>query len=104
MQQHVHTSTGYMPSRSLQVCTQLATLIGLSVLSAPAPPTLTDASMRPNAGCTLHMQTPPTNFRRPVDLGNGVYVCGDHRDSATLDGAIKSGRRAADALVAVRGK
>lgn len=48
------------------------------------------------------VQTPPTDFRRPVDLGNGVYVCGDHRDSATLDGAFKSGRRAAEALGAAR--
>lgn len=27
-------------------------------------------------------------------------MCGDHRDTATLDGAIKSGRRAAEALIA----
>eukprot|EP00798_Chlamydomonas_sp_ICE-L_P027169 gene27169-2409_t len=43
-------------------------------------------------------QTPPTNFFRPVDLGGGILVCGDHRDSATLDGAIKSGIRAANAV------
>jgi hypothetical protein len=35
-----------------------------------------------------------------VSLGGGVFVCGDHRDSATLDGALKSGRRAAEALLA----
>ncbi|PNH10632.1 putative lysine-specific histone demethylase 1 [Tetrabaena socialis] len=45
-------------------------------------------------------QAPPTNFTRPVALGGGLFVCGDHRDSATLDGAIKSGRRAAEALLA----
>lgn len=44
-------------------------------------------------------QSPPTNFLRPVALGGGLFVCGDHRDSATLDGAIKSGRRAAEALL-----
>ncbi|KAG2448128.1 hypothetical protein HYH02_006713 [Chlamydomonas schloesseri] len=44
-------------------------------------------------------QAPPTDFFRPVALGGGVFVCGDHRDSATLDGAIKSGRRAAEALL-----
>ncbi|GLC46739.1 hypothetical protein PLESTB_001358300 [Pleodorina starrii] len=44
-------------------------------------------------------QAPPTNFSRPVALGGGVFVCGDHRDSATLDGAIRSGRRAAEALM-----
>ncbi len=47
-------------------------------------------------------QAPPTDFRRPVDLGGGLFVCGDHRDSATLDGAIKSGRRAAEALASRR--
>ena len=36
---------------------------------------------------------------RPVQLGGRLYVCGDHRDTATLDGAIKSGRRAAEALI-----
>ncbi|CAD7697726.1 unnamed protein product [Ostreobium quekettii] len=45
-------------------------------------------------------QAPPTNFSRPVSLGSGLYVCGDHRDSATFDGALKSGRRAAEALLA----
>ncbi|KAK9815902.1 hypothetical protein WJX72_011660 [[Myrmecia] bisecta] len=45
-------------------------------------------------------QAPPTNLQRPVQLGNGLYVCGDHRDSATLDGALKSGRRAAEAVLA----
>jgi len=34
-----------------------------------------------------------------VDLGNGLFVCGDHRDSATLDGALASGRRAAEAVL-----
>lgn len=48
-------------------------------------------------------QAPPTNFTRPVALGGGLFVCGDHRDSATLEGALVSGRRAADALVAAAG-
>jgi predicted NAD/FAD-dependent oxidoreductase len=36
---------------------------------------------------------------RPVRARPGVYVCGDHRDTATIDGALVSGRRAADALL-----
>ncbi|EFJ49392.1 hypothetical protein VOLCADRAFT_80651 [Volvox carteri f. nagariensis] len=44
-------------------------------------------------------QAPPTNFSRPVSLGGGVFVCGDHRDSATLEGALRSGRRAAEAVL-----
>ena len=31
-------------------------------------------------------QEPPTDLQRPVSLGGGVYVCGDHREAATLDG------------------
>lgn len=45
-------------------------------------------------------QAPPTNLSRPVSLGGGLYVCGDHRTTATLDGALKSGRQAAEAVLA----
>lgn len=40
---------------------------------------------------------------RPVRTGPGRYVCGDHRDNASIDGALTSGRRAAEALLADRG-
>ena len=46
------------------------------------------------------VQAPPTDFGRAVNLNNGLFVCGDHRDTATLDGALKSGRRAAEAVLA----
>jgi hypothetical protein len=42
----------------------------------------------------------PHHFRRPVSLGEGRYVCGDHRDSSSLQGAMASGRRAAAAVLA----
>lgn len=45
-------------------------------------------------------QTPPTNLMRSVRLSRGLYVCGDHREAATLDGALHSGLRAAEALLA----
>jgi hypothetical protein len=48
-------------------------------------------------------QNPPTNFNRAVSLGSGLYVCGDHRDSATFDAALRSGRRAAEALLQEQG-
>lgn len=35
-----------------------------------------------------------------MQLSEGLFVCGDHRESATLDGALKSGRRAAQAILA----
>uniref|UniRef100_A0ACD5WQD9 Uncharacterized protein n=1 Tax=Avena sativa TaxID=4498 RepID=A0ACD5WQD9_AVESA len=44
-------------------------------------------------------QTPPTMpAGRDPRVGDGVYVCGDHWCSATFDGAMVSGRRAAEAL------
>ena len=37
---------------------------------------------------------------RPVKLDDGLYVCGDHRDTASLNGAMASGWRAAQAMAA----
>ncbi len=42
---------------------------------------------------------PPHNFRRPVRVLAGLYVCGDHRDTSSVQGALISGRRAADAVL-----
>ncbi|MFB7663412.1 NAD(P)/FAD-dependent oxidoreductase [Kitasatospora sp. NPDC056138] len=42
---------------------------------------------------------PPHNFRRPVRLLAGLYACGDHRDTSTVQGALVSGRRAAQAVL-----
>ena len=36
---------------------------------------------------------------RPVKLADGLYVCGDHRDQASIQGALVSGRRAAEAIL-----
>lgn len=46
----------------------------------------------------LPAMLPPLNLRQPVDLGGGLYVAGDHRDTASIQGAIVSGRRAAAAV------
>lgn len=45
-------------------------------------------------------QAPPTDFYRPQGLGGGVWVVGDHRAAATLDGALRSGRTAAEDIIA----
>jgi phytoene dehydrogenase-like protein len=37
--------------------------------------------------------------QRPVRLRPGLYVCGDHRDNASINGALASGRRTADAVL-----
>ncbi|MCD9142058.1 NAD(P)/FAD-dependent oxidoreductase [Streptomyces albireticuli] len=41
----------------------------------------------------------PHDVRRPVRLLSGLYVCGDHRDTSTVQGALFSGRRAALAVL-----
>jgi phytoene dehydrogenase-like protein len=38
--------------------------------------------------------------QRPVRVRSGIYVCGDHRDNASINGAMLSGRRAAEAVLA----
>lgn len=40
------------------------------------------------------------NLQRPVQLGPGRFVCGDHRDTGSIQGALVSGRRTADAILA----
>lgn len=42
---------------------------------------------------------PPHDLRRPVRVLAGLYVCGDHRDTSTVQGALFSGRRAAEAIL-----
>lgn len=42
---------------------------------------------------------PPHDLRRQVRLLSGLYVCGDHRDTSTVQGALSSGRRAAYAIL-----
>ncbi|WP_249522369.1 NAD(P)/FAD-dependent oxidoreductase [Modestobacter marinus] len=43
--------------------------------------------------------TPPLQHRRPVDLGEGLFVCGDHRDTPSIQGAMASGARTARAVL-----
>jgi hypothetical protein len=45
------------------------------------------------------LQSPPFDPKRAVDLGGGLFVCGDHRDTASIQGAMFSGERTADAVV-----
>ncbi|MEU0205765.1 NAD(P)/FAD-dependent oxidoreductase [Streptomyces canus] len=41
----------------------------------------------------------PHDLRRPVRLLAGLYVCGDHRDTSTIQGALHSAHRAATAIL-----
>ncbi len=42
---------------------------------------------------------PPLLQGREVDLGDGVFVAGDHREAPGIAGAMRSGRRAASAVL-----
>ncbi|RFU22505.1 NAD(P)/FAD-dependent oxidoreductase [Geodermatophilus marinus] len=42
---------------------------------------------------------PPLTLRKPVDLGEGLFVCGDHRDTPSIQGAMASGARTARAVL-----
>ena len=41
---------------------------------------------------------PPLRARSEVSLGEGVFVCGDHRDTPSIQGALVSGNRTALAV------
>ncbi|WP_431044813.1 NAD(P)/FAD-dependent oxidoreductase [Streptomyces sp. P1-3] len=41
----------------------------------------------------------PHDLSRPVRLLSGLYVCGDHRDTSSVQGALFSGRRVARAVL-----
>lgn len=43
-------------------------------------------------------ETPETHLK----LGEGLYVCGDHRDSASINGAMRSGRLVAETILKER--
>ncbi len=45
-------------------------------------------------------QRPPFHPKQPVALGDGRFVCGDHRDTASTQGALYSGRRCGEAVIA----
>jgi len=45
------------------------------------------------------LQAPPLDPKQPVALGEGLFVCGDHRDTASIQGALFSGGRTARAAL-----
>ncbi|MBL7256251.1 NAD(P)/FAD-dependent oxidoreductase [Paractinoplanes lichenicola] len=44
-------------------------------------------------------RVPQLNLRKPVDLGEGLFVAGDHRDSPSIQGALAGGWRTAGAVL-----
>ena len=54
---------------------------------------------RHRVDAALPAMTPPLEVRvSRSTLGDGVFVCGDHRDTASIQGALVSGQRAAEAV------
>ncbi len=48
----------------------------------------------------LPVMPPPLLVRKQIRFGDGLYVCGDHRDTASIQGALVSGRRTAGVILA----
>lgn len=46
------------------------------------------------------VQQPPFSPKQAVSLSDGRFVCGDHRDTGSIQGAMYSGRRCGEAVVA----
>jgi len=45
------------------------------------------------------VQSPPFSPKQSVVVGDGRFVCGDHRDTGSIQGAMYSGRRTATAVL-----
>lgn len=90
-------------------------LVQASALVGPGRPTPSEPAMRRHAAellgaddfaawgsvarhevtHALPVQAAPLQVAQPVVLDDGVVVCGDHRDTASIQGALVSGHRAA---------
>lgn len=80
------------PTREADVRNQIARLHGIATGDLEHLTSVTVPGAQPAA-------LPPLQLRRPVALGGGLYVCGDHRDTPSIQGAMASGGRAARAVL-----
>ena len=62
-------------------------------------PTPWEVVARHDVRDALPAQPAPFSEQRPVEVGE-LLVCGDHRDTGSIQGALVSGQRAADAVLA----
>jgi glycine/D-amino acid oxidase-like deaminating enzyme len=81
-------------TRETAVRDEIARLHGVAAADLEHLTTVTVPGAQPAA-------LPPLQLRRPVDLGGGLFVCGDHRDTPSIQGAMASGARAARAVLRV---
>ncbi|MGY1813105.1 NAD(P)/FAD-dependent oxidoreductase [Blastococcus sp. SYSU D00820] len=85
-------SSSLAPTREDEIRDEVAELHGVVTADLAHLTTVTVPGAQPAA-------LPPLQLRRPVDLGNGLYVCGDHRDTPSIQGAMASGARTARAVL-----
>ena len=62
-----------------------------------------DLLVRHDVVRALPRAVPPLHLGRPAGVGGGVFVCGDHRETPSIQGALASGVRAADEVADVLG-
>jgi len=85
-------SSSLSPTIEAEVRDEVARAHGVAAADLDHLTTVTVPGAQPAA-------VPPLQLRRPVDLGDGLYVCGDHRDTPSIQGAMASGARAARAVL-----
>ena len=85
-------SSSLAPTREADVRAEVAALHGIGPGDLEHLTSVTVPQAQPAA-------LPPLRLRQPVDLGGGLYVAGDHRDTPSIQGAMASGARAARAVL-----
>ncbi len=85
-------SSTLAPTREADVREEVARAHGVATTDLDHLTSVTVPGAQPAA-------LPPLELRRPVDLGDGVFVCGDHRDTPSIQGAMASGARTARAVL-----
>jgi len=112
----VPATTGPVSAVAPEYAPPGATLVATLVLGVPDDPVTAERLVRGRLdrlyGTTEwdHLRTypiaralptmsAPHPLHRPVRLGHGRYVCGDHRATSSIQGALASGRRAARAIL-----
>lgn len=88
-------SSTLAPTREADVRDEIARAHGIPAADLEHLTTVTVTGAQPSA-------EPPLDLRKPVDLGDGLFVCGDHRDTPSIQGAMASGARTARAVLRSR--
>jgi phytoene dehydrogenase-like protein len=85
-------SSTLQPTREADVRAEIARAHGVPAGELEHLTSVTVTGAQPAA-------TVPLQHRQRVDLGEGLFVCGDHRDTPSIQGAMASGARTARAVL-----